>query len=50
MVSTGAGGPSVFRFLLSVTWMARRFCLHHVAMLSHILPVCLTLGSSELGV
>lgn len=22
---TGAGGPSVFRFLLSVTWMARRF-------------------------
>ena len=23
--STGAGGSSVFRFLLSVTWMARRF-------------------------
>lgn len=49
--STGAGGPSVFRGPFQfMTLDGATFCLHHVAMLSHILPVCLTLGSSELGI
>lgn len=49
--STGAGGSSVFRVLFQfMTLDGATFCLQHVAMLSHILPVCLTLGSSELGV
>lgn len=51
MVSTGAGGPSVFRVPFQfMTLDDATFCLRHVAILSHILPVCLTLGSRKSGV